>query len=127
MVRNLKISIIALSCIALTGCGTLSGLFERPEEPAIIYRTQYRPVIVPDSFFQGCPRYVNPPRSVADASTDSEQEEIELGNWMTINEQRYGQCERTIDDIRNEQDRIAQTIDDLNATLQAVQTQDKNR
>ena len=122
----LKTSLVLSLSLVLSGCAGFSGLFQRAEEPPVIYRTEFRPVSIPSQFFDGCPDYVNPPVSVTDG-IDNENDERELGLWMTINEQNYGLCENTIEGAEQENTAITNSINELNERLEETAIQSKDQ
>lgn len=122
----LKTSFVVSLALVLSGCAGLSNIFSRTEEPPVIYRTEFRPVSIPSQFFRGCPEYVNPPASVIDG-IDNENDERDLGIWMTINEQNYGLCQNTIANIERENTEIVNSINELNDRLEETAIQSKDQ
>lgn len=122
----LKTSLVLSLSLVMSGCASLGNLFSPAEEPPVIYRTEFRPVSIPSQFFQGCPNYVNPPVSVTDG-IDNENDERDLGIWMTINEQNYGLCEATIAGAAEENTAITNSINELNERLEETAIQSKDQ
>ena len=94
----------------------LSGCLGNNNQPLVVFQTQFRYIEIPEEFFQACPRYVNPPLSVSDG-IDNEQDEIDLGNWLIINEGRYNQCENAINAILQEQESNIAAVERINQRL----------
>ena len=124
--RLIKLVAVVSCALVLSGCaGLFSRLFAPVEEPPVVYQTEFRAVSIPSSFFDGCPRYVNPPRSVSDG-IENEEDERQLGLWMTVNNENYAQCEITIRNAANENDAITESINELNARLEQNAVDQKN-
>lgn len=130
MMNHNKVKLIAAplvltTSVLLSGCSIFSGLRGNEEEPAIIYRTEYVPVQVPDRFFEdGCPPWVNPPIEAYDDNRTPEDQQL-TGDWINLIQARYSSCRNTISAIGDEQDSIVERIEGLNQTLEENRTESK--